>query len=87
MTLDVDSIEPIIPRVYYNCDELNDAVFHNNELLIFTHNIRSFNRNFDNFSLLLDNIKSNVDVIVLTETWFTEELTGLRVIMQLELIG
>ena len=60
MTLDVDSVEPIIPCVYYNCDELIDAVFHDSELLIFTHNIRSFNRNFDNLSLLLDNIKSNI---------------------------
>ena len=74
MTLDVDSVEPIIPCVYYNCDELINAVFHDSELLIFTHNIRSFNRNFDNLSLFLDNIKSNIDVIVLTETWLTEEL-------------
>ena len=74
MTLDVNSVEPIIPCVYYNCDELNDAVFHDNELLIFTHSIRSINRNFENLSLLLDNIKSNIDVIVLSKTWITEEL-------------
>ena len=32
MILDVDSVEPIIPCVYYNCNELIDAVFHDSEL-------------------------------------------------------
>jgi len=44
-------------------------------LLIIHQNIRSFNRNFDEFSALLDSIDSRFHVIVFTETWFAADST------------
>ena len=43
-------------------------------LLIVHQNIRSFNKNYDSFSVLISSIARNVDVIILTETWFTKGL-------------
>ena len=58
---------------YYNLEELNNHIdIQNKNLLIVHHNIRSFNRNFDELSVLLDQINHRVDIIVLSETWFVE---------------
>ena len=45
-----------------------------NQFVVIHHNIRSFYRNFDSLSLLLNELDKNIDVLVLTETWFSEGL-------------
>ena len=55
---------------YYEVQEYRDTVNKLNDLIFFHHNVRSFNRNFDQLSLLLDSVE-------LGETWFTEGLCTL----------
>ena len=43
-----------------------------NQFLVFQQNIRSFNKNYDEFSVFLNNLATDIDVIVFTETWFTD---------------
>ena len=57
----------------YSPDELKCLLEQNNNLLIVHHNVRSFNKNFDNLSLLLNRLERDVDIVVLSETWFTED--------------
>lgn len=58
--------------LYYEVNEFNDVVSKDG-LLVLHQNIRSFNKNFDEFSVFLGELRRNVDVIVLTETWFSQE--------------
>ena len=46
------------------CPKGNFSLFH--------QNIRSFNHNFDHLAQFIDTLRMQVDVIVLTETWFSE---------------
>lgn len=70
--LDID--QPVAPFDYYDVNELNCVLRNQNKFIVFHHNIRSFNRNFDCLAVLLNQIDVNIDIIVLTETWFTEGL-------------
>ena len=65
---------PEVNCSYYEIQEYRDTVNKLNDLEVFHHNVRSFNRNFDQLSLLLDSVKQKVGVILLSETWFTEGL-------------
>ena len=56
---------------YYTTNEINEFIGRD-KLLILHHNIRSFNRNFAHLSLLIDDLSPRPDIIVLSETWFTE---------------
>lgn len=55
--LDTDSINSELPIEKF-------SVIH--------QNIRSFNKNYDEFSVFLDSLTANFSVIVFTETWFGE---------------
>lgn len=60
----------------YNISEINDLIESSPQnFTIFHHNIRSFSKNIDELSATLDQINVNgvIDIIVLSETWFTEE--------------
>jgi len=48
----------------------------NRNLCVFHLNIRSFNRNGDEMSLLLDQMNPRPDVLILSETWFTADTIG-----------
>ena len=61
---------PVIECSYYDTEEINRSLTNLKGTLIFHHNIHSFNKNFDN----LNEIKTKIDVIILTETWFIEGL-------------
>lgn len=61
---------------YYEVDKFGDHLESDSGLVVFNFNIRSFNKNFDNFSMMCSELKCNIDVIVLTETWFTDGLCG-----------
>ena len=45
----------------------------NSKLFIMNFNIRSFNSNIENFSFLLDELVRRPDVIILTETWNSDD--------------
>ena len=55
---------------YYSVGDFNDAM--NNDFLIFHQNIRSFNKNYDDLSVFLDSLNPDIDILVLTETWFSD---------------
>ena len=61
---------------YYDTDEINSLLDGDNELVIVHHNVRSFNKNFDNLSLLLSQITNNIDIIILSETWFNDSISS-----------
>ena len=55
---------------YFSVDDFNYTV--NDDFLVFHQNIRSFNKNYDELSVFLDSLNPDIDVLVLTETWFGE---------------
>ena len=65
-----------IACAYYDVEQLNNGLITPNNVVILHQNIRSFNCNFDSFSLFLDQFKNRTHIIILTETWFSEELVG-----------
>ena len=65
---------PVIECSYYDTGEINRSLSNLKGTLIFHHNIHSFNKNFDNLSIMLNEIETMIDVIILTETWFIEGL-------------
>lgn len=61
------------------CKSILSASKHNIKVL--TYNIRSYNKNFDEFTIALKRLDSNIDFIVLTECWLSagiiiEDLPG-----------
>lgn len=71
---DENNIMESVPCAYYDIRDIGSKVNGSGNLIVFHHNIRSFNKNFDNLTLLIDQIKLNIDVLVLTETWFVDGL-------------
>ena len=59
--------------LYYSVDEFNRYISYQNPFIIFNQNIRSFNQNYDSLSVFLTTIKKNIEIIILTETWFTKD--------------
>lgn len=69
----VNTVETFTLR---DCEEFNKIMKVNNEFSNFKivhNNIRSINKNFDEFRLFLSNIDSDVDCVVLTETWIVDD--------------
>lgn len=56
---------------YISVDEFNTSVSDTNNFHIFNQNIRSFAKNFDDLSVFLRELNVDIDIIVLTETWFS----------------
>ena len=59
---------------YFSVDQYNCLPTEKSDFKIFHQNIRSFNRNFDELSGFLNSLSSDIDVLILTETWFSESL-------------
>lgn len=55
------------------CSHLNKNYFHSAALSILNANIRSANKNFDEFLLLFQNLGVRFDVVILTEAWLRED--------------
>ena len=73
-----DNIESHNICSYYDFDALRSALPTKcNSFVVLHQNIRSFHRNFDEFSALLEQSSVVVDVIVLTETWFRNNDKGI----------
>ena len=60
---------------YYSIDSFRNLKqqFQNNGLSVICFNIRSFNRNGDEFLAYLSNCEHDFDIIILTETWAKNE--------------
>ena len=56
----------------YTIDSDNIVLQSVNDLTMMTFNIRSIKKNFDDFSQLLDRLKSKIHIICLTETWLND---------------
>lgn len=73
-------ISDIDETLEYSChvinipEEINTIITHEYTFRLLTYNIRSINKNFDNFRLTLARMDTQVDVIVLTECWLRESL-------------
>lgn len=74
---DCDIIDPdinflsVVPCSYYNPQSFNEEFSDVTDCLVIVHqNIRSFNCNFDEFSIYLNTLNVHVDVVILSETWF-----------------
>ena len=74
--MNCDEFDYMDASIYENCllncstDQFNNLELGNN-LRIFSQNILSFNRNFDSFSALLQQLECEIDIIILTETWIS----------------
>ena len=75
-----DNISNLSTNIIQGSDELSPSDFidefnvnDTDNLMILNQNIRSFNSNIDEFLLFLNEIKSNISVIILTETWFSKD--------------
>lgn len=71
----MDSLDTIDNCQYFTVSEYNDVCDGLDTIYIFHQNIRSFHRNYDEFSVFIDGLGSDIDVLVFTETWFTNSLT------------
>ena len=60
----------------YSLETFNASFIVKNDLFIINFNIRSFNANIDEFNVFLDELKIKPDIIILTETWFSDCFTG-----------
>ena len=60
---------------YYSSGEYNDMIqnFNSDYVSVITYNIRSFSANEETLFTLLDSLVSYPQIIVLTETWFSED--------------
>ena len=58
---------------FYDFNEFNNQFCHESNLFIMNFNIRSFNSNYDDFSVFLNDLKFMPDIIILTETWFLDD--------------
>lgn len=59
--------------LYYSVDELNSVEGDSSDLSLINYNIRSFNHNIDDFASMLDSLKFDFQVIVLSETWLKDD--------------
>lgn len=67
---EIDDLMTHFNSLYYSIDEFNEM--ENTGLMVLHQNIRSFNANFDCLSVFLNSISRDVDIVVLTETWFSD---------------
>ena len=63
----------ILESLYYSLPEFNDYLRDHKPFVVFNQNIRSFNQNFDSLSIFSSEIERNIEIILLTETWFTKD--------------
>lgn len=71
----MDDIEVYSGCDYYTVNEFNSLDCGIDDLVILHQNIRSFSKNYDEFSVFISNLNSSVDVLIFTETWFSNDIT------------
>jgi hypothetical protein len=62
---------------YYGVDLFNERFVANvpDNILVMHQNIRSFNKNADEFFMFMSQLDVDIDVLVLTESWFSNQYT------------
>lgn len=65
----VDSVQTFTINTNKECKEILEVNKHHENFEIIHNNIRSINKNIDEFRILLCNISVSFDCMVLTETW------------------
>ena len=58
---------------YISVPTFNSCYVDKNKLRIIHQNIRSFNKNYDEFSVFLKQFSLGWDVLIFSETWFSEK--------------
>ena len=66
---------------FFTVQSSNDAMENNvNDIIMLHINIRSFNANFSDLSCLIDQLGKPIDIIAMSENWFTgdyiEDIVG-----------
>ena len=61
---------PVTNCNFYDIDSFNNLNLKKDELFIVNYNVRSFNSNYDEFSIYVSELKQLPNFIVLSETWF-----------------
>ena len=66
----------------YNIKYYNRITYNlNTDISVIIFNIRSFNKNINNFLILLDTLYNKPDIIILTETWLINRYLLLIIII------
>lgn len=72
---EADQLLQINCRTFESLEKCGEAIsVSNSQFKILTFNIRSIQKNFNEFTVTLSRLKLTFDVIVLTECWLTEEI-------------
>lgn len=58
---------------YYSINEYNYLARNTNDLIVMTYNLRSFQSHIDHVHSMMHSSESYPEILVLTETWFTDE--------------
>lgn len=66
---DINMFKTVNTVILDNLNNVYTNIMNNNNLSIFTMNVRSIRLHFDELMLLLNTNSLNFDIIVLTETW------------------
>ena len=75
---DSDVLEDRLQNSCFSCklDEIKRILRSDssNKFNLLLQNIRSFNKNFDELSVYLNDYMENIDIMAFSETWHTEDL-------------
>ena len=67
---------PGVACEFFTVQSFNDGMENNiNDIIVLHINIRSFNANFSDLSCLIDQLGKPIDIIAMSETWFTGDYT------------
>ena len=80
LQFDGDESSPIEKSYYYDLDEFKDIMNANNgstNLSVLNLNARSLVKHFNEFSVILEDLPSSLDVITVEETWLSKPLDSL----------
>ena len=71
--LDYNLYNDSVDSSYYSAENFNSkySISPQSNLFIVHHNIRSFNRNFDELACFMATLSCEIDILILSETWFT----------------
>lgn len=67
-------------HTFTNTTDFKATVAENNSLNIISQNIRSIQKNFDNFAVFLQDLNTHFDIIILSECWLDETFTDINLL-------
>lgn len=77
----MDILTDSLFETYVNCsfyltesfNTMYNDISNQSNLFIVHHNIRSFNKNFDEFACFMASLACEIDILILSETWFSHD--------------